>query len=98
MAAAAEVSAAVVVQLLPEAQLPVPAEPLVAAPLPDEPELPALAPPVLAQVPVLAQWQVVVGLAQLPVVVVAHLVVEPEVLVELRSRQSFSAAMAKSSP
>jgi hypothetical protein len=39
---------------------------------------------------------VVVGLAQLPVV--AHVVVEPEVLVERLSRQSFSAAMARSSP
>ena len=81
MAAAAEVSAAsaaLVVQVVPEAQLP--AEPLVPAPLPEEPELPALALPVLVAL------------------VVAHPVVEPEVLLHLRSRQSFSAAMARSSP
>ena len=89
MAAAAEVSAAVVVQLLPEAQ------PLVPAPVPEEPVLPAGARLVLVLVPVLAQLQVVVGLAGLPVR--AHLVVEPEVLLHLRSRQSFSAAMARSS-
>jgi hypothetical protein len=82
-------AAAVVVPVVPEAQLP--AEPLVAAPLPEEPELPALAPPV----------PVVVGLAQLVLAglpVLAHLVVEPEVPVDLLSRQSFSAAMARSSP
>jgi hypothetical protein len=45
--------------------------------------------------PVLA-WRVVVGLARLPVL--AHLVVEAAVPVELLSRQSFSAAMARSSP
>ena len=49
--------------------------PVVSAPLPCEPELPALAPPVLA-----------------------HRVVEPEVPVHLRSRQSCSAAMARISP
>ena len=42
----AALAAAVVVQVVPEAQLPVPAEP------PEEPGLPVLAPP--AQVPVLA--------------------------------------------
>ena len=94
MAAAAEVSAALVVQLLAEAELPVPAEPLVRAPLPEEPELPALAPPV--QVPVLAQWQVVVRLARLPVL--AHLVVEAAVPVHPLSLRSFSAAMAGSTP
>jgi hypothetical protein len=54
MWAAAAAVVALVVQVLPEAQLPVLAQPLVPAPLPDEPELPARAPPVLAQVPVLA--------------------------------------------
>ena len=44
-------AAALVVQVVAEAQLPVPAEPLVPAPLPEEPELPALAPPVLSQLP-----------------------------------------------
>ena len=45
--------------------------------------------PLLARLPVLAK-------AHLPVV--AHLVVEPEVPLHLLSRQSFSAAMARSSP
>ena len=49
-----------------------------------------------AHLPVPALRSVVVGLAQLPVV--AHLVVEPEAPVHLLSRQSFSAAMARSSP
>jgi hypothetical protein len=49
--------------------------PVAPAPIPREPGLPALAPPV-----------------------VGHLVVEPEVPVHLRSRQSFSAAMARISP
>jgi len=40
----------------PEAQLPVPAEPLV--PASQEPELPALAPPALARLPVLAHLEV----------------------------------------
>jgi hypothetical protein len=67
-------SAALVAQVLPEAQLPVP-----------------------------AQLQVVVGLAQLPVLarlqVVVRLVLEAAVPVEqLLSRQSFSAAMARSTP
>jgi hypothetical protein len=88
--AAAEVSAAVVVQLRAEAQL------LVPAPLPQDQELPALAPPVLPRVPVRARWQVVVGLARLPVV--AHRVVEAAVPVQLLSRQSCSAAMAGSTP
>ena len=42
-------AAALVVQVVPEAQVPVAAQPLVPAPVPHEPEL-----PVLAQVPVLA--------------------------------------------
>ena len=45
---------------------------------------------VLAQVPVLASVQVVVGLV--------HLVVDSALLLDLLSRQSFSAAMARSSP
>ena len=78
------------------------AQPLV----PEEPVLPAGARLVPVLVPVLAQLQVVVGLAGLPVLVPlvqaglpvrAHLVVEPEVLVHLLSRQSFSAAMGRSS-
>ena len=89
-------AAVVVVQGLPEVPAPVAAQPLVPAPVPHEPELPALAPPVLAEVPVLASWQVVVGLARLPVV--AHLVVEAAVPLDLRNRQSSSAAMAGSSP
>jgi hypothetical protein len=83
--AAAEVSAALVVRVLPEAQLPAPAR----LPAPAEP-------PVLAQVPVLAQWQVAVRLARLPVA--AHLVVDSALLLGLLSRQLFSAAMARSSP
>ena len=76
---AAAVSAALVVQLLPEAQLLVPAEPLV--PASQEPELPVLAPPALARLPVLAL-----------------LVVDSALLLDLLSRRSFSAAMARSSP
>ena len=58
------------------------------------PLLPRL--PAKAHLPVPALRSVVVGLAQVPVV--AHLVVEPVVAVERLSRQSFSAAMARSSP
>jgi hypothetical protein len=72
--AAAAASAALVVPVAPEAQLPVPAEPLV--PASQEPELPAL--------------------ARLPVL--AHLVVDSALLLDLLSRQSYSAAMARSSP
>ena len=67
-------------QLLPEAQLPVP------APLPQQPELPALAPPVLAHLVVEAAASVEEGLVD----------AVPEEF--LLSRQSFSAAMARSSP
>ena len=73
--------AAVVVPLLAEAHLPVPAKPLVPPPFPRGPELPALAPPVLARLPV-----------------VVHLVVDSALLLDLLSRQSFSAAMAGSTP
>jgi hypothetical protein len=82
LAAVVVASAALVVQVA-EAQLPVLAE------LPEEPELLALAPPV--QMPVLL----------LPVrvaLVVAHPVVDSALLLDLLSRQSFSAAMARSSP
>ena len=78
---------------------------------PREPVVPALVPVVLAQVlvqaqllpqpqlPVLAQRGRESEL-QLPVVLVllAHLVVEPAVAVQLLSRQSFSAARAGSTP
>ena len=78
------VSVAVVAQVLPQQEPALLADlllavvglvPVAPAPLPHEPELPALAPPV-----------------------VVDLVVEPEVPVHLRSRQSFSAAMAGSTP
>ena len=76
-------------------------------------EPPVLAVVDLAHLPVLALAQVVARrahrvqlplLARLPVLakahlpVVAHLVVEPEVPLHLLSRQSFSAARARSSP
>ena len=76
-------------------------------------EAPVLAVVDLAHLPVLALAQVVARrahrvqlplLARLPVLakahlpVVAHLVVEPEVPLHLLSRQSFSAARARSSP
>jgi hypothetical protein len=76
--------AAVLVAQVPEAQLRGP------APLPEDPGLQALSLPVLAQVLVLASLQVVVGLA--------HLVVDSALLLDLLSRQSYSAAMARSSP
>ena len=75
-------SAALVAQVLVDRV--VPAQPLVPAPLSQEAELPALVP------------QVLVGLAQLPVLV--HRVVEaavPRDLLSRLSRQSFSAAMAR---
>ena len=77
--AAAAVLAALVAQVLAEAQLPGLAEPLV--PASQEPELPVLAPPALARLPVLA-----------------HRVVDSALLLDLLSRQSYSAAMARSSP
>jgi hypothetical protein len=86
---------ALVAQVLVEAQLPVraqprvPAEPLVPASLSQEAERPALAPPVLSRVRVLAQVQVVVVLARL-------VVVEARRPRPLLSRQLFSAAMARS--
>ena len=84
-------SAALVAQVLVD--LVVPAQPLVPAPLSQEAELPALVPLGLEEL------QVLVGLVQLPVLV--HLVVEaavPRDLLSHLSRQSFSAAMARSTP
>ena len=86
--------------------------PVVPVPVPHEPELPARAPlglaPVLVQVrPGLrAQVQVPVVLAQAPPELLLHppslplpqVVVESEVPLHLQGRQSFSAAMARSSP
>ena len=63
------------------------------------PHLPAR--PVLVR-PVRVQLQVLVVRAQLPPgpqeLVLVHLVLEPEVPMQPHSRQSFSAAMARSSP
>jgi hypothetical protein len=84
LAAAAEVAAALVAQVLPEAGQPVLAQPRLLAQLRQEAEL---------LVPAQPRIRVLLVLARLPVVVV-----EPEVLLHLRSRQSFSAAMGRSSP
>jgi hypothetical protein len=101
LAAAAVVSALVAVAPR-EPVVPVAAQRLDPVPLPQQPEFPAPSPPVLGLVPMPAQLLVVVGLARLPVavpLVLAHLAVEPAVAVEpLLSLQSFSAAMARSSP
>ena len=83
--------------------------PVVPVPVPHEPELPALAPPVLVQVPpgLRVLVQVLVVLAQVPPQpLLLHLlsmplpqvVVESEVRARRQGRQSFSAAMARSSP
>jgi hypothetical protein len=85
--AAAAVSAAVVAQVLPEAVQPAPAQARLLARLRQEGEL-----PVPAQFPVL----VPLVLARLPAV--AHVVVDSVLLLDLLSRQSFSAATARSSP
>ncbi len=69
---------------------PVPAVPPV--PVPHEPQLPALAPPVLVQVP---PEPLLLNLLSFPL---PQVVVESEVRVRLQGRQSFSAAMARSSP
>ncbi len=66
--------------------------PVVPVPVPHEPELPALAPPVLVQVP-----PEPVLLHPLPLFL-PQVVVESEVPLHLQGRQSFSAAMARSSP
>ena len=60
--------------------------------------VPALVPVVLAQVPVQAQLLPEQGVQVQALVLLAHLVVEPAVAVRLLSRQSFSAAMAGSTP
>jgi hypothetical protein len=83
--------------------------PVVPVPVPHEPELPALAPPVLVQVPpgLRVLVQVLVVLAQVPreplllhllPLLLRQVVVESEVPLHLQGRQSFSAAMARSSP
>ena len=83
--------------------------PVVPVPVPHEPELPALAPPVLVQVPpgLRVLVQVLVVLAQVPPepvllhplpLFLPQVVVESEVPLHLQGRQSFSAAMARSSP
>ena len=98
---AASAAAALLVPVLPV--------PVVPLPVPHEPELPALAPPVLVQVPpgLRVLVQVLVVLAQVPPQpLLLHLlsmplpqvVVESEVRVRRQGRQSFSAAMARSSP
>ena len=66
--------------------------PVVPVPVPHEPELPALAPPVLLQVP---PEPLLLPLLSLPL---PQVVVESEVPVRLQGRQSFSAAMARVSP
>ena len=66
--------------------------PVVPVPVPHEPELPALAPPVLVQVPA---EPVLLHLLCFPL---PQVVVESEVRLHLQGRQSFSAAMARSSP
>ena len=86
--------------------------PVVPAPVPREAELPALAPPVphepelrvLVQVPpglgvlVLAQVPPEAVLLHLLSLLLPQVVVESEVPPHLQGRQSFSAAMARSSP
>ena len=77
--------------------------PVVPVPVPHEPQLPALAPQVPVQLPPALR---VLVLAQAPPGPLLHLlssplpqvVVESEVPVRLQGRQSFSAAMARSSP
>src|SRR6187551_3569399 len=66
--------------------------PVVPVPVPHEPELPALAPPVLVQLP---PEPLLLHLLCFPL---PRVVVESEVPVHLQGRQSFSAAMARSSP
>ena len=78
--------------------------PVVPVPVPHEPELPALAPRVLVQVPpglavlVLAQVPPDAVLLHLLSLLLPRVVVESEVPLRLQGRQSFSAAMANSSP
>ena len=98
---AASAAAALLVPVLPVRVVPLP--------VPHEPELPALPPPVLVQVPpgLRVLVQVLVVLAQVPPrPLLLHLlsmplpqvVVESEVRARHQGRQSFSAAMARSSP
>ena len=99
----AAVAAALLVPVVPPVPvvLLVPAVPLV--PVPHEPQLPALAPRAPVQLPPALR---VLVLPQAPPGPLLHLlslplpqvVVESEVPVRLQGRQSFSAAMARSSP
>ena len=74
--------------------------PVVPAPVPHEAELPALAPPVPhePELPVLAQVPPEPVLLHLLPWLLPQVVVESEVPLHLQGRQSFSAAMARSSP
>ena len=66
--------------------------PVVPVPVPHERQLPALAPPVLVQVP---PELLLLNRLSFPL---PRVVVESEVPVHLQGRRSFSAAMARSSP
>ena len=77
--------------LEPVGPVAVPHEPQLPVPVPQEPQLPVLAPPVLLQV----APDLLLNLLSIPLPQVA---VESEVPVHLQGRQSFSAAMARSSP
>ena len=74
--------------------------PVVPVPVPHEAELPALAPPVPhePELPVLVQVPAEPVLLHLLPLLLPQVVVESEVPLHLRGRQSFSAAMARSSP
>src|SRR5262245_41987434 len=95
-AAAVVVAAVVPAAVVPAAVVPVP--------VPHEPELPALAPPVLVQVPPGVRVLVLAQVPQEPVLLhllpllLPQVVVESEVPLHLQGRQSFSAAMARISP
>src|SRR5512132_1723551 len=74
--------------------------PAVPVPVPHEPELPALAPPVPhePELPVLVQVPAEPVLLHLLPLLLPQVVVESEVPLHRQGRQSFSAAMARSSP
>ena len=74
--------------------------PVVPVPVPHEAELLALAPPVPhePELPVLAQVPPEPVLLHLLRLLLRQVVVESEVRLHLQGRQSFSAAMARSSP
>jgi hypothetical protein len=95
-AAAAEVSGALVAQVPAQPLGPVPLVAQAPAPLPQEEELPALAPPVLVRLLVRLP---ALEYLQLVAVVLVRRVVEPAVPAELLlSRRWFSAAMEGSTP